>query len=141
VRGGLGRRRFEELREAEVEDPDGVAAPRIGDEPDVVWLQVPVDDPVPVGLVEGERDLFDDVDDDDVRVAQAARSPCLAAEPLERLGVLDELRKNDLFRDHAARADVRGPIDRAHATPADEPLDPVLPVESPSEKRIRRRHS
>ena len=53
-----------ELCDSEVEDSHDVAAARVGDQPDVVRLEVSMHDTQTVRRVERKGDLFDELDDD-----------------------------------------------------------------------------
>ena len=70
--------------------------------------------------------LADLEDRHDVGVVQPRRRLRLAAEPLQRLGVVRDLVRQDLQRHPAAQADLLGLVDDPHAAPADLPEDPVV---------------
>ena len=60
-------------------------------------------------------------------MVQPRRGLRLAAEPLQRPGVVRDLVGQDLQRHAAAQADLLGLVDPAHAAPADLAEDPVVP--------------
>jgi hypothetical protein len=63
----------------------------------------------------------------------------LVDEPLPELRVLGEVLGDDLERDLATEADVRGAVHHTHATLAEHTVDPVVPQATPGE--VLRHHS
>src|SRR5262249_21129296 len=74
-------------------------------------------------------DAAEIVDGDDAGVRQPRHRPTLALEAPQRRTVVEPAADENLDRDRALQAQVRGPVDRAHAAAADAPLEPVLAVD------------
>lgn len=171
-----------DLGDAEVEHLGAVAAEAVRFEPDVVRLEVAVDDALPVRFLDRAADLFEDLDRplegqagllgqhggeaaavqvlhdeigdaavgrgreaevghiDDVGMAQPARCPGLALEPLDGLRAVHKLRGDELHRHLAVRADVGGEIDRAHPAPPEQAFQAIFSVEGPTEVTIQKVH-
>ena len=65
------------------------------------------------------------VDRDDVGVVDRGRRPRLAHEAVAEVGVLGQLRRDQLQRDGAVEVELEGPVDDAHAAAAGDRQDPV----------------